>query len=117
MQIGAEMSEVVLLVMNQGALDKLLKDRVTLGGDVSVAAGPIGGTVEARTTLNAGADVYAFARSKGLFGGIALTGGVLVPNDDANHAYYGADATAHDIAIDQKYNNPAADQLRSALPS
>jgi len=116
LQAGAEMSEVVLLVMNQGALDKLLKDRVTLGGDVSVAAGPIGGTVEARTTVNAGADIYSFARSKGLFGGVALTGGVLVPNEDANHAYYGIDATAQGIAIDQKYSNPAADQLRDSLP-
>lgn len=117
LQIGAQVSEVVLLVMNNRALDKLLQDRVTLGGDVSVAAGHTGSSLEARTTTNVGADIYAFARNKGLFGGLTLEGGWLVPNQDANRAYYGGGANAHDIVIDQKYDNPGADQLRRSLPS
>ncbi len=115
LQIGAQVSEVVLLVMNNRALDKLLKDRVTLGGDVSVAAGQSGSTLEARTTTNVGSDIYAFARNKGLFGGLTLEGGWLVPNQDMNRAYYGTGANAHDIVIDQKYDNPGADPLRSSL--
>lgn len=117
LQIGAQISEVVLLVMNNRALDKLLADKVTLGGDVSVAAGNDGGSLQARTTTNVGADIYAFARNKGLFGGLTLEGGWLTPDVKANHAYYGPNATAHDIIIDQKYTSPGADQLRSSLPS
>lgn len=116
LQIGAQSSEVVLIVMNNRALDKLLQDRVTLGGDVSVAAGQAGSSLAAQTTTNVGADIYAFARNKGLFGGLTLQGGWLVPNQDANQAYYGAGANAHDVVIDQKYSNPGADQLRSSLP-
>lgn len=117
LQIGAQVSEVVLVVMNNRALDKLLQDRVTLGGDVSVAAGHTGSTLEARTTTNVGSDIYAFARNKGLFGGLTLEGGWLTPNQPANQAYYGPGANAHDIVIDQKFSNPGAEQLRGSLPS
>jgi lipid-binding SYLF domain-containing protein len=117
LQIGAEASEVVLLVMNNKALDKLLADKVNLGGDVSIAAGNDGGSLAARTTTNVGSDIYAFARNKGLFGGLTLDGGWLTPDEKANRGYYGAGATAHDIVIDQKFTNPGADQLRSSLPS
>lgn len=117
LQIGAQSSEVVLIVMTNRALDKLLQDRVTLGGDVSVAAGQAGSSLAAQTTTNAGADIYAFARNKGLFGGLTLQGGWLTPNQQANQAYYGSGANAHDIIIDQKYSNPGAEQLRGSLPS
>lgn len=117
LQIGAQISEVVLLVMTNKALDKLLADKVTLGGDVSVAAGNDGSSLQARTTTNVGADIYAFARNKGLFGGLTLEGGWLNPDEKANRAYYGTGVTAHDIVIDQKFANPGADQLRSSLPS
>ncbi len=117
LQIGAEVSEVVLIVMNNRALDKLLADKVTLGGDVSIAGGNAGSGLQARTTTNVGSDIYAFARNKGLFGGLTLEGGWLTPDEKANRAYYGAGATAHDIIIDQKFANPAADQLRGSLPS
>lgn len=73
-QIGAQVSEVALVVMNQQALEKLLTDHITLGADVSVAAGPVGGSLQAGTTTNVGADIYTFASSKGLFGGLALEG-------------------------------------------
>lgn len=117
LQIGAQVSEVVLIVMNNRALDKLLADKVTLGGDVSVATGNSGAGVAAATTANVGDDIYAFARNKGIFGGLTLQGGWLTPDEAADRAYYGPGATAHAIVIDQKYNNPGADQLRSALPS
>jgi SH3 domain-containing YSC84-like protein 1 len=115
-QFGAEMSEVVLVIMNRRALDKLLQDRVTLGADASVAAGAMGGSLQAGTTTNAGADIYTFASSKGLFGGLALEGGVLTPDQDDDRAYYGTDATTRDIVIDRRFKNPSADPLRNALP-
>jgi lipid-binding SYLF domain-containing protein len=117
LQIGAQVSEVVLIVMNNRALDKLLADKVTLGGDVSVATGNAGNSVAAATTTNVGDDIYAFARNKGIFGGLTLQGGWLTPDETADHAYYGPGASAHAIVIDQKYNNPGADQLRGSLPS
>lgn len=116
LQIGAQESEVVLIVMNNRALDKLLADKVTFGGDVSVAAGQSGASVAAATTANVGDDIYAFARNKGIFGGLTLKGGWLEPDLNADHAYYGPGANAHDIVIDQKFTNPGADQLRNALP-
>ncbi|MBI3710116.1 MAG: lipid-binding SYLF domain-containing protein [Proteobacteria bacterium] len=114
-QIGAEVSEVILVVMTDRGLDKLLGDKVTLGGDLSLAVGNLGGRMEASTTTNVGADVYAFGRSKGLFGGVALKGGILIPNEDSDKAYYGASATTRDIVIEQKFSNPDADRLREAL--
>jgi len=115
-QIGAQVSEVVLVIMNDGALNKLLTDQVSLGGDVSVAAGTIGGGLQAATTTNAGSDIYTFASSKGIFGGITLEGAKLSPKADDNRAYYGTAATAREIVIDQRYRNAAADALRAALP-
>lgn len=115
LQIGAEVSEVVPLVMNDGALNKLLAHKVSLGGDVSIAVGLVGGGIEGRTTTNIGADIYAFARSKGAFGGVAVKGGVLNPRDESNKTYYGRAVTTRDIVIGQQVINPAADPLRDVL--
>jgi lipid-binding SYLF domain-containing protein len=116
LQIGAEVSEVVLLVMTEKGFERLLEDRVTLGGDVSIAVGPVGAGLEARTTTSADADVYAFARAQGLFGGFALKGGALSPNEATTREYYGRSITAREIVVDRKSSNPGAEGLREALP-
>jgi len=116
LQIGAQVSEVLLFVMTDAALEKLLTDKVTLGADISIAAGPIGVGVEAQTTTNAGSDIYAFARTKGVYGGVSLKGGALLPDQDANRAYYGSSVTAREIVLGRKSQNPGADRLRAALP-
>lgn len=115
LQIGADVSEVVLIVMTDGGMQKLMQDKVTLGGDVSIAVGPIGGGLEARTTTNAGADIYAFARSKGVFGGLTVKGGGLIPDREANAAYYGRPAAPGEIVFERRLNNPGADGLRQSL--
>jgi lipid-binding SYLF domain-containing protein len=115
LQIGAELSEVVLLVMTDGGMQKLMQDKVTLGGDLSVAVGPIGAGVEARSTTNVDADVYAFARSKGPFGGLTIKGGGVIPANDANAAYYGRPLTPREIVYEARITNPGADTLRRSL--
>jgi SH3 domain-containing YSC84-like protein 1 len=115
LQIGAEMSEVVLLVMTDGGMQRLMEDKVTLGGDLSVAVGPVGAGVEARTTTNVGADIYAFARSKGIFGGLTVKGGGVIPANDANAAYYGRPLTPRQIVIEHRSGNPGAETLRRSL--
>ena len=115
LQIGAQVSKVMFLVMTDGGLKALMSDKLTLGVDASVAAGPVGAGIEAGTTLNAEADIYSFSHTKGLFGGVSFEGAVLVPDDDANEAYYGQSITARAIVILREVGNEAADGLRAAL--
>ncbi len=115
LQIGAQVSQVMLLVMTDGGMDKVMSDKVTLGADASVAAGTVGGGVEAATTLNVEADIYSFSLAKGLFGGISLEGAVLVPDEEAAEAYYGKAVSSRAIVIDREVSNPGADGIRAAL--
>jgi lipid-binding SYLF domain-containing protein len=115
LQIGAQVSKVMFLIMTDGGLEAMMSDKLTLGADISVAAGPVGAGVEAGTTFNADADFYSFSRAKGLFGGVSFEGAVLVPDDDANEAYYGAAISARGIVIHREVSNADADGLRAAL--
>jgi lipid-binding SYLF domain-containing protein len=80
-------------------VDKLLSNKVTLGADASVAAGPVGRAASAATDAQLSAEMLSYSRSKGLFAGIDLSGGTLRPDKDANARAYGAQATAKDIAL------------------
>jgi SH3 domain-containing YSC84-like protein 1 len=88
-QIGGSMTDVIMLVMNQGGEDKLLSSKFTLGGDVSVAAGPVGRTAEAQTDLQMHAEILSYSRSQGLFAGIALEGATLRQDLNDNAQMYG----------------------------
>jgi lipid-binding SYLF domain-containing protein len=88
-QFGGSMSDMVFTIMNEGAVDKLISDKVKLGADMEIAVGRIGAGVGAGTTTQFGEDVYVFSKSKGLFGGVALDGTVVAPKHDWNEAYYG----------------------------
>jgi lipid-binding SYLF domain-containing protein len=80
----------VLFMMNEkGAQSLVNKSKFTLGGNVAVAAGPFGRSGEAATDLNLNAEIYSYAKSKGLFAGISLEGASLAPSTKANRAYYG----------------------------
>jgi len=111
LQIGADVSEIILMVMTQKGLDAMLSTEFKLGADVSVAAGPAGASAKAQL-----ADVLAFGRSKGLFGGISIEGALVAPRNDWNQAYYHAPVTPVDILIKRTVKNPQADILRSILP-
>jgi SH3 domain-containing YSC84-like protein 1 len=98
LQIGAEQVDLVLLVMNRRGVDKLLEDKVSLGGDASVAAGPVGRTASAATDAKLGAEMLAYSRAQGVFAGIDLSGGVLRPDKEADARAYGNDVSARDVA-------------------
>jgi len=99
LQIGVQSTDLVLVVMNRSGVDKLLRNKVTLGADASVAAGPVGRTASAGTDGQMTAEMLSYSRSKGLFAGVDLSGGTLKPDTDANAAMYGANASASDIAL------------------
>jgi lipid-binding SYLF domain-containing protein len=89
-QAGAQEVDLVLLVMNRKGAEKLLANKVSLGADASVAAGPIGRTTSAATDAAMRAEILAWSRARGVFAGINLSGGVLKPDTDANTDAYGA---------------------------
>jgi SH3 domain-containing YSC84-like protein 1 len=99
LQIGAQETDLVLLVMNRRGLEKLLEDKVSLGADASVAAGPVGRSGSAATDAQMGAEMLAYSRSQGLFAGIDLSGGVLRPDKEADARAYGPNVTARDVVI------------------
>ncbi len=89
LQIGAQSVDLVLIVMNVSGIESLLDSKFTLGGDASVAAGPVGRTAAAETDAWLTAKILAYSRAKGVFGGLVVKGGVLRPDRDANAAFYG----------------------------
>ena len=115
LQIGGSVSKIVLVVMTDAGLDAVLQDKMTLGGEVSIAAGPVGTGVEAQSSSDVNNDVYAYAKSKGLFAGVAIEGAVLESDTDRNRFYYGADYSPRQIVLQGVATNPGADQLRSVL--
>lgn len=88
-QIGGQSSDVVLVFTTRAGIDGILKGKVTLGADASVAAGPVGRQASAGVDLNQGAEVYSYSRSNGLFAGIALDGTAITINHGSNAEYYG----------------------------
>ena len=108
-QIGAEAADLVLLVMNRRGADKLLQDKVTLGADASIAAGPVGRSGVAATDAQLEAEILSYSRSHGLFAGIDLAGGSLHPDGEANARAYGHDVVARTIVDgSQKVTTPPA---------
>ena len=112
LQIGADASELVLLVMTDKGMDAMLSNEFKLGGDATVAAGPVGTTAKAQT-----ADVLAYGRSKGAFLGVSLEGAVIAPRTKWNTTYYGKEVTLVNVLINQTEKNPQADNLLAALPA
>lgn len=89
-QIGGSETDLIMLVMNQRGADKLLSSKFTLGGEGSVAAGPVGRTATAQTDAQMKAEILSWSRSQGLFAGLALTGATLRQDLDDNAALYGS---------------------------
>ena len=97
LQIGAEAVDLVLLVMNRQGVETMLDNKVSLGVDASVAAGPVGRRGVAGTDARLNAQILSYSRSKGLFAGIDLSGGVLRPDTDANRDFYRRSVAARDV--------------------
>ena len=116
LQIGGSVSEFVFVINNDKALDAVISKKVTFGADIELAAGPFGANVGAQTSMSAGKDMWAFARSQGLFAGGALDGAYIEPRNDWNALYYSQKLEARQIiAAPVIANNRDADELRATL--
>lgn len=111
LQIGGESAEVVMLVMSRKAVDSLLASSVKLGGDTSVALGPVGMGAKGDVT----ADFISFTKSKGLYAGLNLEGSVMEVRDSLNRAYYGKDVRPVDIVVKRDVGNAGSMPLRERL--
>lgn len=115
-QFGGEASEVIILAMTQGAVEKLYASSFKLGGDLSYAVGPYGGAgVEGATSANLNADFLSFSRSKGVYLGVSLEGSIISVDDDANEAYYGKNVRPVDILVTKTVKNAHSSGLRQAI--
>jgi len=110
-QAGGEAAEVIMLVMSQKAIDSLYASSVKLGGDTSIALGPVG----AGATGNVTADFISFAKSKGLYAGLNLQGSVLAVREKLNNAYYHKAVSPVGIIVEKKASNKGASRLRSVV--
>lgn len=108
-QIGGESVDLVMLIMNKKGEDFLYRDKVTLGADVSAAAGPVGRNVSAETNARLNSEILTWSRSKGLFAGITLNGASLRADKKANEELYGRNMSARQI-LDGNVRMPAAAQ-------
>ena len=106
LQIGGEAIDLILVIIGQDALDGLLLDNITLGGDASVAAGPVGRDADASTDLLLKGGIFSYSRTKGLFAGVALKGAVITPNNVANRTFYGEDLSSKEILVEGKAGMP-----------
>jgi len=107
LQIGAQSIDLVLLVMNKSGMEKMLRNKVTLGAEASVAGGPVGRDARAATDAQMKAEILSYSRTQGLFAGVNLSGGVVKPDEDDNRDLYGAKAP-RDIVMDGTVEPPAA---------
>jgi len=87
-QIGGQKIDYIMLIMNEDGLKGLLEDKFELGGEVNVAAGPVGRTLSATTNPTLDAGILSYSRAKGLFAGVSLMGAVITPDNDRNQAVY-----------------------------
>jgi len=111
LQAGVAVAEMVTLVMTDKGVNTLLADSVKIGGDASVAAGPVGAGANADITT----DFIAFSRAKGLYGGLNIDGTVIAVANAWNEAYYGRGVLPPDILVRSSVHNAQADRLASAL--
>jgi lipid-binding SYLF domain-containing protein len=110
-QIGGQATDLILLVMNDSGANSILSSKVKLGGDASVAAGPVGRDAAANTDAYMRAEILSYSRARGLFAGISLEGSTLRPDDDATADVYGRKLTAREIVIDGEARTPPSGRL------
>jgi lipid-binding SYLF domain-containing protein len=107
-QIGAQSIDLVLLVMNERGTQKMLRNKVTLGAEASVAAGPVGRDARAATDGQMKAEILSYSRAQGLFAGINLSGGVVKSTEEDNEDLYGPGVAPRDVVLGTSVSAPAA---------
>ncbi|SRR6266550_3902967 len=121
-QIGGESVDLVLLFMNDQGVSRLLSNKVALGAETSIAAGPVGRDARAMTDGQLKSEILSYSRAQGLFAGIDLTGGVLKPDPNETRDFYGRAYTPREVLKDGKVHPPAAAEeflsaLRNTIPA
>jgi len=107
LQIGAQSIDLVLLVMNASGVEKMLRNKVTLGAEASIAGGPVGRDARAATDAQMKAEILSYSRTQGLFAGVNLSGGVVKPDEDDNTDLYGPNVPARDVVMGTSVKAPA----------
>lgn len=114
-QIGVQDAQVLMLIMNDKALDAMLDSQFKFGADAGVALGTLGRGISGATTAAIGADIVTIARARGLFAGISLDGNLLSARSEWMRSYFGRDVSARQVVVGMEAHNPASDPLRAAL--
>jgi SH3 domain-containing YSC84-like protein 1 len=107
LQIGAQSIDLILLVMNTTGVEKMLRNKVTLGAEASIAGGPVGRDARAATDAQLKAEILSYSRTQGLFAGVNLSGGVVKPDLDDNTDLYGASMAPRDVVMGTTTKAPA----------
>jgi SH3 domain-containing YSC84-like protein 1 len=115
LQIGAGETDIVFTVMDQGGEDKLSKDKVTVGGDVTAAVGPVGRSVQAQTDAMMHAEILTWSRARGVFAGVDINGASLRADKDDDAALYGEHVSQIDILHGRIPSPPEARALHMEL--
>jgi len=108
LQAGGQATDYVLLVMNEKGAKSLMSSKVKLGGDASVAAGPVGRATSAETDIVMNAEILSWSRNKGIFAGISVAGSTIRSDDEANKNLYGKDLNAKQIILEGAVKTPPA---------
>lgn len=115
LQIGVQDAMVLMMVLTDKGLSALMDSQFKVGADASIAVATIGAGISGSTTAAVGADIVTFAKTRGLYAGIALDGSLLSSRSDWNRVYYNQSVAARQIVVDMAAHNPGADPLRGAL--
>lgn len=115
LQIGVQAVDLVLVFKHKDVLTKMQNGDFTIGGDVSVAAGPVGRSGTASTDYKLEAEVYSYSRSKGLFAGLSINGSNISVDKSANANFYGAKATSQSIFADATSSSGNVNDLKAAI--
>ena len=114
-QIGAQLTDLILVVVGQGTMDSFLRSNFKLGADAAVAAGPVGAQATAATDLFLKGGIYSYSRAKGLFAGVSLEGAGLGTEFDLNRAYYQTTSNPKEILYGQVETPESGKKLFEAL--
>jgi SH3 domain-containing YSC84-like protein 1 len=115
-QIGGQATDFVLLVMNESGARGILASKVKLGGDASVAAGPVGRDASAETDATLRSEILSYSRARGLFAGVSLEGSTIRPDNGDNRRVYGKQIPASTLVLSRRVAvPPAAERLVSTL--
>ena len=115
LQAGLEDSSVMMMIMNDRALDAVINSHFKIGADASIAIATLGAGIGGATTAAMHADIVTFATNRGLYAGVSLDGAVLSADTDSDAAYYGRQVTTRQIVVEMQANNAGSNPLRAVL--